>query len=161
MTTGERLAIGIAIILALLAIIVFSQKDKIKRVQEIKQGATVSEERQTTLSDDKKIDEIIATAKKNQADQKEAQRIIDELTEKFPINCSVLADKKNCENLIRQITGDEKIILALKKLNKSGVGVVITWYSRDNSPVYINEYGSLMIHEKASIQDIKKFFGLN
>lgn len=156
----KRLVIGIMVILALLALIVFTQKEKIKKIQEIKQGAAASKVRNPTPSD-KRMNEIIVETKEKQAGQKEAQRIADELTKKTLINCSDLIDKESCVNLIQQIAKDEKIVLALEKLNKAGVGVVITWYMPDkNQTIYINEYGSIMIHEDASIQDIKKFFGL-
>lgn len=157
----KKLAIGLTVLAAILMIIILSQQDKIKKIWEIKLGTSASEQPQTSDSD-KRIDEIIAISRKNQTDQEEASRRIGEFTKKFLIRCSDLADTQQCENLMLKIAKDEKIILALEKLNKAGVKIIITWYKPDiNLAVYINEYGSLMIHEETDIKDIRKFFGLN
>lgn len=157
----KKLVIGLMILAVILTIIILFQQDKIKKIGKIKQGAAPSGELQTSPSD-KRIDEIVAMAKKKQADQKMASQIVEELTGKFLIGCSDLADQQKCENLMQQIASDEKIILALQKLNKAGVGIIVTWYKPDkNQLIYINEYGSLVINEETDIQNIKKFFGLN
>lgn len=148
----NNLLISIPIILALLLASCGNETPQNKPTQK----------EEITAVKPSKVDEIIAFAEKKKNDQRLAKERAEELRKYVPIKCSIMVDNDSCYELKELIAGDKDVTTALKKINDAQIPIMISYITSYNQSelILVSEGGWLLIDEKATPKEIRKFFGL-
>ena len=158
--TGVVLAgLAATMVLSMLFFPNFFFGDKIRRVQEVKQGASAADktEQSHRSANLTRLNEIIQKAKEAKQKKEDLNAKIDEIAK--AVTCAVTIDPASCRDTLKTLSLNKNVIESLVTLSKS-MPILINVRERALYDIYVDDTGWLIIREDPNIEKIRKFLGV-
>lgn len=102
------------------------------------------------------VEEITRMSNENKLRSKNLTQQIFLLEKEIGVTCTLATPQYECASTMAILARDEDVLSALKEIRKNGVEIEVSWYKPTDSNIYVNDLGTLRIHESTTPEELRR-----